>query len=97
MAKYKTLGYQVLITLDEVKSEIVSKDNIIIASGTESHKLRSGVITDIGSLALREDPELEIGDRIHFLESDLNQYSINGDAVSVIHTSAIKVIEKSGN
>lgn len=95
MTKYKTLGYQVLIELDEVQTEIISKDKIIIASGTESHKLRSGIIIDIGSLALKEDPELEIGDRIHFLESDLNLYSINGDQVSVVHTSAIKVIEKS--
>lgn len=90
----KTLGYQVLIHLNEKDMEVVDENGIIIAARTNHHKLRSGVVFEMGSMARREDTELEIGDTVHFFDNDLVRYRINDMEFGILRTDNIKVIEK---
>lgn len=90
----KTVGYQVLVELDEKAKEVVNEDGLIIAAGSDSHQLMSGVVFEIGSLALKEDPEISIGDRIYFIERDCGVYRVKNKRFGIVETRNVKIVEK---
>lgn len=92
--KYKTVGYQLLIDLDEKATSVVNESGIYVASGKNSHQLRSGIVREIGSLALKEDPEIEIGDRIHFIDREMIEYRVGNEVIGIIRTDNVRLVEK---
>lgn len=95
MTKYKTVGYQLLIEKEEKQVDVKNSEGLILASGKDSHQLRSGIVKEIGSLALKEDPEIEIGDRVYFIDREAIDYRVNSDVLTIIETRFIKIVEKS--
>lgn len=91
---YKTVGYQLLIDLDEKASSVKNDLGIIVASSKNSHQLRSGIVREIGSLALKEDPEIEIGDRVHFIDREMVEYRVGNEVIGIIRTDNVRLVEK---
>lgn len=88
-----TVGYQYLIELEE--KQPIKIDGIIV-SDANSHSIRSGIVVKIGDLALKENPNIEVGDRLYLHEIDLKYINITsiGKSLGVVQSAAIKAFEK---
>lgn len=88
------VGYNLLIK-PEIKPDVVTNEKgIILASDKGQHQLMSGIILEIGSLALKEDPEVVKGYRVYFYDKQLQRMRIQGKEYGVITTNDIKIVEK---
>lgn len=91
---YKVVGYNLLLKLDPKEENVTNESGIIIAGNKSQHMLMSGIILEKGSMVDRDDPEIDIGDRVYFYDMDLKRIRVDSTEFGIISTNHIKVVEK---
>lgn len=94
MENIETVGYQLLIDIEDKEDCIYDENGILISANSSQHSLMSGIVLKIGSMAKKEDPEISIGDRVYFYEMDLKTFRIRSKNIGIITTNNIKIVEK---
>lgn len=91
--KLKAIGFN-LILEEETPTDKIEEDGIILAVAKADHKLRSGIVKDIGAEARKHDIDISIGDRVYAYESAFRKVFVQDQFMSLIFSSEVMIVEK---